>query len=303
MKSKHTQFWVNLYKRLFVRNREHVGIRTSYNLYRLHPILRFFSKGRFIEDENPRFPEWVEDLKARRYDKVLLLGNAPCLNDLSPELFEKLKAMGYLTIGLNRSLYMFDTDILIWSDLLTIDEILRKRAVKKDDTTILHVRLERDHRVPAAKDKGFHALHKYWSKNKNFKNWKKSKLFMFRNSAIPALHLCYKIGVKEVVMIGFGFDNREYFYKTDKYKEAKGYEIISADKLDKNCGGYDTQRIVKEILEYLTQEENFKISYNGNSPFLSTVAGLTNIDVGEFEKTLRSRSEESGSKLAGVDRI
>jgi hypothetical protein len=283
MKKPKFQPLVNLYRRLFARNREHVGIRTSYNLYRMHPILRALSKGRFMEDENPRFPEWLDDLRAKGYTKVLLLGNAPCLNDLTPEMFEAFRREGWLTIGLNRSIYVFQTDILLWTDLLTIDDILKKRAVRSDHVTVLHTRLERDHRLPAAKDKGFHRLHKYWSKHRNFRDWPKRKLFMFRNCAVAALHLCHRIGAKEVLMVGFGFDSRDYFYKTDKYKKAEGYEIISAEKLDKNCGGYDTQKIVREVIDHLLADEGFSISYNGDSGFLASIDGMKRVTLAEFD--------------------
>lgn len=289
MKKQKFQPLVNLYRRLFVRNREHVGIKTSYNLFWQHPILRALSKGHFMEDENPRFPQWLEDLKARGYEKVLLLGNAPCLNEMTSELFEKLQAEGWLTIGLNRSIYVFQTDILLWTDLLTIDDILRKKAVKRDDMTILHTRLERDHRLPADKDKGFHRLHKYWSQHRNFRDWSKSKLFMFRNCAVAALHLCHRIGAKQVLMVGFGFDSREYFYKTDKYKKANEYEVISAQKLEKNCGGYDTHRIVREVLEHLVTDESFSISYNGDSKFLESIPGLRRVDLADFNPAETNR--------------
>ena len=285
-KSKIIKFLSNLRKRLFVRNREHVGIKTSYNLYRLHPILRLFSKGHFLQDENDQFPCWIEKQRNRNPMRAVIMGNAPSLNELPQELFEKMKTGGYLSIGLNRSIYAFETDVLIWSDLLTIDEILKKRAIKSNDTTVLHVRLVRNHRLSTAKDKGFHALHKYWSKHRNFRNWKKSKLFMFRNSLIPALHLCYRLGIKDITMIGFSFDNREYFYKTNKYNDKNSYEIISEERLKKNCGGYDTHRIVKEVLEYLIQDEEFTIRYNGNSEFLKTVNGLRHMPLVELENSL-----------------
>ncbi len=273
-----------LYKRLFVRHREHGGIRTSYNLYRMHPLMRLISRGHFMEDENPQFSKWVEQLRGRGHRKLLLLGNAPCLTELTPELFEKIREAGYLTMGLNRSIYHFQTDVLLWTDLLTIHNVLRKRSVKRKDTTVLHVRLERDHQVSAAKDKGFGDLHRYWSEFRNFRNWPKSKLFMFRNSAVPALHLCQRLGIREVLMVGFGFDNRDYFYQTDKYKQAESYEIITPEKLEMNCGGYDTQRIVREVLEYLVEDEGFDISYNGESRFLATIPGLKRVKLDEWEK-------------------
>jgi hypothetical protein len=284
MKGKRLKKLELFYKRLFVRHREHVGIRTSYNLYRMHPVMRLISRGRFMEDENPGFTKWVQELRGRGHRKLLLLGNAPCLTELTPELFERIREAGYLTIGLNRSIYHFQTDVLVWTDLLTIHDVLRKRSVQRKDATVLHVRLEREHQVLAAKDKGFGDLHRYWSKFRNFRDWPKSKLFMFRNSAVPALHLCHRLGIREVLMVGFGFDNRDYFYQTDKYKNAAGYEIISAEKLEANCGGYDTQRIIREVLEYLVGDEGFDISYNGDSRFLATIPGVRKVDLRQWEK-------------------
>ncbi|MCK9522048.1 MAG: hypothetical protein M0R76_03255 [Proteobacteria bacterium] len=283
-KQKKKSFLNFLYLRLFHRNREHVGLKTFYNLYWVHPILRLTSKGKFLRDESPSFPEWIEILKSKGYKKVLILGNAPCLNELTPELFEHLRASGYLTIGLNRSIFNFQTDILLWSDLLTIDDILKKRAIKSNDTTILHVRHERNHKLPAAKDKTFQALHKYWSKNRNFKNWKKKKLFMFRNVAVSAMYLSWKLGIREILMVGFGFDDRGYFYKNEKSEQDTAYELFSDKVLAKNCGGYDTHKIVREVIEHLCHDEGFRIQYNGDSNFLSTISCLNRVNLADFNQ-------------------
>lgn len=272
--------WMKIRKRLFRRNKEHLGLKSIYNLFWVHPWLRLTSKASFMEDESPAFPQWVEQLGQRGNKKALLLGNAPCLSELSPEMFSKIEADGYLTIGLNRSIYEFQTDIVLWSDLLTVDDILRRRAVKSRRTTLLHTRLERDHRLPTKKDPVFQGVHKYWTAHRNFADWEKDKLFMFRNGLVAALHLCYKLGIREVLMVGFGFDDRGYFYKADKkYKDAEKYEQLDRGNLDMNFGGYDTHKIVREVLEYLTGDEKFTIRYNGDSQFLKTVAGMENIDL------------------------
>lgn len=253
---------------------ETLGVRTNYNLYRLHPLLRLTSKGHFLSDTSPNFPAWLERLSGTGARRAVILGNAPCLNELTNDLFEGFRREGLLTIGLNRSIYNFQTDLLLWSDLRTIDDILKRRSIRSDATTVLHVLHERDHRLPARDDEAFQDLHRYWSRHRNFRDWPKVKLFMFRNVAIGALHLCYRLGIKDILMVGFGFDDRGYFYKTDNYKHAHKYEVISDERLAENCGGYDTQRIVREVLEYLIQEEGFRIQYNGDSKFLSTVAGM-----------------------------
>lgn len=261
---------------------ERVGRKTNYNLFLRHPIQRLTSPGRFMEDENPRFERWIECLRGKGYRRALILGNAPCVAELTQPQLKKFIEAGYLTIGLNRSIYEYQTDILMWADVLAIDDILKRRAVKTNRTTILHIRHERDHRLPASQDKGFQALHQYWSRARNFRDWPKKKLFMFRNTAVGALHLCHRLGIREVVMVGFGFDDRSYFYSTEKYKDAKNYEIISQKKLDDNCGGYTTHRIIREVLEYLLTDEGLAISYNGDSQFLGKIPGLKKISLEDF---------------------
>ena len=286
---KKTLFWkmgrilLFVWKRMLFRKYEHTGIRTNYNLYRLRPIMRRLSRGHFLTDESDEFQGWLKNLRFCTPKKAVIMGNAPCLNDLSDELFNKMRDAGYFFIGLNRSIYKFQTEVLIWCDLMTIDDILKKRAVKSDETTVLHVRPERDHRLPVACDEGYRKLHEYWSKYHNFRNWKKSKLYMYRNGSTAALHLCYLLGIKDITLLGFSFDNREYFYKTNKYKKKKDYELLKKKSLTNTYGGYDTHRIVKEILEYLIVDEEFDIKYNGNSKFLKTVKGIRQITIDELD--------------------
>ncbi|MFC1813504.1 hypothetical protein ACFL03_12535, partial [Thermodesulfobacteriota bacterium] len=56
--------------------------------------------------------------------------------------------------------------------------------------------------------------------------------------------------------------------------------------------GYDTHRIVKEILEYLIKDEHFNIKYTGDSQFLSTVEGLINIKIEDIFKGLDTNKSE-----------
>lgn len=266
------RFLAKVHERLRRRNRERLGKLTNYDLYRLRPWLRFTSKGHFLSDTAPEFLIWLDGLRKREFRKAVILGNAPCLDELSKSKMEVLRAQGYLSIGLNRSIYIHETDVLIWSDLLTIDELLRRRAIKSDRVTVLHAKLERDHRLKAHEDEEFQNLHRFWQRHRTLRKWPKTKLFMFRNSAVAALHLCYRLGIRDILMVGFGFDDRSYFYAGKKASD-KGYELISEDLLTRNCGGYDTQRIIREVLQSLI-EEGFKISFNGPSEFLRTVEGL-----------------------------
>lgn len=277
-------FFRKLLRKLFKRHnyREFIWNKTGYSLFLQFPIKRLLSKGIFIKDISPGFPRFIDKLKEKGYNKAVILGNAACLNELDAATFKTLETNNFLTIGLNRSIYKFQTDILTWSDLLTIKDILYKSAIKREDCYILHALLERNPKLPTTEDPCFQNLHKYWTENRNFKNWPKTKLYMFRNVLTAALFLCYKLNIREILLIGFSFDDRQYFYKTKKYKNATGYEIHSNKKITTNCGGYDTLMLVKEIVEHLISDEQFHISYNGNSEFLSGIHGLDKINLKEI---------------------
>ena len=268
-------------KKLFNKKyiRERIWERTNYNLFLQYPLKRSLAKGKYIKDFSKSFPNIISGLKGESYKKAMIIGNAPCMMELDQTTFRALSEDGYLTIGLNRSIYEFQTDILLWSDLLTIQDILGRQAIKRDDCCVIHTPLERNHAIPADKDPAFQALHRYWTENRNFCNWNKTRLYMFRNILTAAFSLCYKLGIREILLVGIGMDDRQYFYKTNKYKKARGYELHSDKKLDKNCGGYDTHRIVREIMEYLLEEEDCRISYNGDSKFLAGIDGLSRIEL------------------------
>jgi hypothetical protein len=259
------------------RTEEERGAKVNHSIFLRFPILYFFLKGRYFSDESWRFQKLLRTDTKRHYKKAVILGNSKDLNNLSFEQFEQLKQQGYLTIGLNRSAYKFQTDILLWSDILTIVDIVKKRAVKTNDCSVIHVRLERDYRVKAKLDESFIALHEYWSANKNFHSWPKEKLFMFRNILVAALHLCYLLNIREVLLIGFGFDNRDYFYPNKKKHKNKGYEIWTSKQINRSLGGYDTQKLVEEVILYLVTEEDFSISFTGDSEFLNALPYISNL--------------------------
>ncbi len=265
------------------RTGERIGVKTNYSLVLRYPFIYPFLKGNYFGDESQRFQSMMAGLAKKKYKRVLILGNAPCLNDLNEADFNELFGVDCLTIGLNRSIYKFQTDVLLWSDLLTIKDIAESSAVSQPKCNVVHVRLERDHRLPAAEDKDFQYLHQYWTEHQNFSVWPKNKLYMFRNILVPALDMVYRLGINDITLVGFDFDDRDYFYESKLMKPDTAYEIRSDKQIEENCGGYDTKTIIKEVLEYLIDEEKHSIKYNGSSDFLKSINGLENIS---FERSV-----------------
>ena len=246
------------------------------------PFCSFCTKCRFLSDKDTAFEYWVDDLKKKAIKKAIILGNAPSLNELSEEKLKDLKEKGFLSIGINRSIYKYETDVLAWSDLKALQDILKYKVYKNRRTTFLNIRLERKYHLPLEHDIAFKNLYRYWSKNKNFRSWKSSKLFMFRNTLVAVLHLCYKLEIKEIVLVGFNFDNRKYFYDSNIYNTSQKYELRDSRTIKSCFGGYDTQKIVQEVLEYLINDEKFNIKYSGQSNFLNQINGLQNVSLGDI---------------------
>lgn len=253
------------------------GVNARFHPLLIHPFCYLKSRSKFVSDQSSSFPAFMEKLKAKNHKKVVIFGNADCLNEIDYIDSEYFKLNGYLTIGLNRSIFKLVTDIVMWTDIMTISDILQDRPVQQKKTTYLHVKLPRDHRLPAVYDKSFKEIALFWINNKNFRSWTKSNLFLFRNILVSALHLCFKLEVKEVILVGFNMETRNYFFHGEQNKPDVSYELRSSYEIDKLCQGYSTQRIVKEVLEYLIHEEGMSIKFNGESSFLHSIPGLTNL--------------------------
>ena len=79
-------------------------------------------------------------------------------------------------------------------------------------------------------------------------------------------------------------EDRNYFYKDHSYKPNQSYELRSNFQIEKLCHGYTTQKITREVIEYLMYDENIKIKYNGSSRFLKSIHGMTKIKLTEIAK-------------------
>ncbi|EDL53904.1 teichoic acid biosynthesis protein F [Vibrio mediterranei AK1] len=260
------------------RRKETVGKRSFYNIFLKYPFDFWFLKGSYIKDESIEFERFITNRQGK-YKKAVILGNAACLSELKDTTYSNImKDDDIITIGLNRSVYNYQSDVVLWSDLLTINDLVINRSVTLPATKVIHVRLKRNHLLKAKDDADFQALHQYWSKNKSFKNYPGQKLFMFRNILTAALHMCYKLNIKEIYLIGFGFENRDYFYQSALFKDSsQSYENINKEALDVNNGGYSTQDIVRESIESLTKE-SYDVYFNGDSGFLKSIKDIKKID-------------------------
>jgi len=205
--------------------------------------------------------------KSLNYKKAVILGNAKNLDVLTKKQFKLYKVNKYtLTIGLNRSFYSFDTEVLLWADYEIIDEILKTNTKNLDNTIVVQTTNNNTKNNLA-----------FWKENKSFDVYPNKSLFKARNILVSALHLCYLNNIKEIELYGFEFDSRNYFFDTDKYDGINEYEIKVNLTIKNEFIGYDTKKIVKEVLEFMLQK-GFKISYYGNSQFLSSIEGLKKND-------------------------
>lgn len=226
----------------------------------------------FLKDTSPkRFARFLAALQQERYETAVILGNGPSFALIDDQAMEHFRSSGYLTIGLNRSIYRFITRVLIWSDVETLESILGPESqVPKDDP-------HRPMYVVQAvlpTGKAFRDQILRWEREQSFAAFPKSKLFMFRTVLTAALHLCYLLGVKRVLLAGVDLDNRAYFFKNDQFDPSQPYELRSDTALRTHFLGYSTHRIVKETLESLALRGGVRIEYVGNSEFLKTVEGL-----------------------------
>lgn len=198
-----------------------------------------------------------------KYEKVVILGNAKNLQELTKDKFSKYKNDEQtLIIGLNRSFYSFNTDILLWADYEIIDE-LNNNSTQNIENTIA---------VQTTNNNTKDNI-QYWIDNKSLDSYPNNGLFKARNILVSALHLCYIYDIKEIELYGFEFDSRDYFFDTNEYEGIDEYEIKTDLLIQDEYLGYDTKKIAKEVLEYMISE-NFKIAYTGKSIFLSNIKRL-----------------------------
>lgn len=218
----------------------------------------------FISDQSRIFDDYIVDLKNKKYRKAVIIGNAPNIKDLNHNKYKHdLHDETVLTIGLNQTYEIHQTEILLWGDLVVMQRLKGKNKLFK--TTFLHaaqlVKLTRDNLV-------------YWKKNKSFKHYRQKGLFKSRTILVSAFHLCYLLDIKNIELYGISLDNRSHFYDKNNNLEAqKSFEYLSPMDLENKYLGYTAQKITHEIIDYLASI-GFKLRYGGNSDFLNGILGI-----------------------------
>ena len=202
-----------------------------------------------------------------KYKKAIILGNAKNLKELTSDRFlEYENNMKILTIGLNRSFYNYNTNLLLWADYEILNEINESDTKNLINTIVVQTT-----------NNNIKQNLLYWKENKSFKNYPYKGLFKARNILVSALHLCYIHSIKEIELFGFEFDSRDYFFDTNLYNGISEYEIKTDITIEKEYLGYDTQKIVKEVIEFMLNN-GYSIKYNGKSNFLESIKGLIKND-------------------------
>jgi len=234
-------------------------------------IYNFFDRllGLRIKNLKAKYPTttFIDDSKIN-YDftsckKAVILGNAKNLNYLTQEQFNEYNQnKNILTIGVNRTYLRFRTDIFMWADIEIIDEILNDYKADIGDSYVIRTT-----------NNNIKKNLEFWIHNKSFKMFPFKGLFKARNILVSVLHLCYQNDIKEITLYGFELDKREYFYHNPLIFNTNDYEILSEEVIQSKYCGYDTQKIVKEVIEFMI-DEGFKIQAYGESKFLSSIKKL-----------------------------
>ena len=210
----------------------------------------------FIDDSNINY-----DFSSCK--KAVILGNAKNVNSLTQEQFNEYNQnKNTLIIGVNRTHLRFRTDILMWADIEIIDEILNDYSSHITNSYVIRTT-----------NNDIKKNLEFWIHNKSFKIFPFKGLFKARNILVRALHLCYLYDIKEITLYGFEFDTRGYFYHNPSIYNANEYEILSEEVIQKKYCGYDTQKIVREVIEFMI-DEGFKIQACGESKFLSSIKNI-----------------------------
>ena len=220
----------------------------------------------FIWDNSSHFETLLTTIKKQNYEKIVIIGNAPNITALSKEKFNAYKQNPkVLTIGLNKSYLLFNTDILLWGDHPVLSELLSQEKELSSMLFLFASQLLDERRTSLV----------YWKRHRSFTGYPYKTLFKARTILVSALYLSYLLNIKEIDLYGISLDDGSYFYKENREsKERKNFEFLSTKVLEKKYYGYSMQKITKEILEYLI-EEDFDIHFGGESHFLTAINGLS----------------------------
>lgn len=254
------------------------GLLFGYSKHDFYPLhrMRFLTlRPKFMRDTSPQWAAELPKLVAKHYPGVLILGNGPSFQKLGAEEFQKLQAAGWLTIGLNRSILRFVTDILVWADIQTLDDLVSLPVLKSPLSQEMIV-LQTVH----PKGTKSQAMIQQWKLGRDLDDFPGPKLFLLRTVLTSALHLSRKLNVPKILLCGVDLDNREYFYTNNNFDAKQPYEQRSAKLIEKLFGGYETTDIIAELLASLAKAGH-SIRYLGDSQFLRNLDSVERIELGE----------------------
>ena len=223
----------------------------------------------FMWDSSKEFYSLKHEIYKKNIKKAIILGNASNIDALSEKQYRLYyKDDKILTIGLNNSFLLYETDIILWGEYFVMQKLLQNPPKQQSNHTFIFVSQLLNEQQKSLK---------YWKKHKNLNNYPLNTLFKARTILISALYLCYILDIKEIELYGVSLDDYSHFYTPNGEKDIrKTFEFLSDNTINEQFYGYSVYKIVHEIIEYLI-EEGFTISYGGKSNFLSKIKGIKQI--------------------------
>lgn len=237
-------------------------IRLRYYFYKAKFKYKYIN---FIWDNSNKYNDLITELKNKHYKKVIIIGNAPNATALTSELHKEYENDNtILTIGLNKSYLLFNTDLILWGDHFVMRELYAYDKKIADIIFLFASQLLDDRRTSL----------RWWKKNKSFDNYPFNTLFKARTILISALYLVYILDIKKIELYGISLDDGTRFYENKEANSRREtIEFLPQEEIERTYYGYDVQKIVLEVLEYLISED-LTVSYGGKSNFLNSISGI-----------------------------
>jgi hypothetical protein len=193
-------------------------------------------------------------------DIIIIFGNGAGINKISPTIYNKIyKNKSIFKLGIKRIYLKFMTDVLLYGDEYMEHEYTRSKKIIHKDTQIIKL------------NRQFSKLniHK-WLQNKSFDDLPNTGIWHLRNSLIGALHMCWLLQIKTIILTGVDFDSRLYFFgRHPKFGNTQQpYETKPPLNYE-----YSLYQIVYESLTYLVAN-GYTIYYTDKSKLLDSIHGI-----------------------------
>ncbi len=188
----------------------------------------------------------------------IIFGNGMGINNISDEIFNKIdNNSDILSIGLKRIYYKYEPELILYADDY-VDIEYKKANLKKSKV------------IKLSKQYAQLNLPK-WINHKDFSSIPSYDIWHHRNILIGALHLCYLLNLKTIILTGIDMDSREYFYgKHPKFPNPnQPYE-------SRDVYNYNVYQLTNESFQSLINN-GFNIYYTDKSNTLQKMEGLKHI--------------------------